>query len=61
MSLHGEEHASALQELTLLLMPLFDPELSQSVKAKDVIALWLTGAFTSDTNARRSYQWRATD
>ena len=39
-----EGYASALQELTPLLMPLFNPELPQSIKAKEVIIFCLTGA-----------------
>ena len=42
--LREESHASALQELTPLLMPLFNPELPQSIKAKEIIILCLTGA-----------------
>ena len=39
-----EGHASALQELTPLLMPLFNPGLPQSIKAKETIIFCLTGA-----------------
>ena len=42
--LREEGYASALQELTPLLMPLFNPELPQSIKAKEVIIFCLTGA-----------------
>ena len=42
--LREEGHASALQELTPLLMPLFNPELPQSIKAKETIIFCLTGA-----------------
>ena len=43
-SLCEEGHASALQELTPLLIPLFNPELPQSIKAKETIIFCLTGA-----------------
>ena len=39
-----EGYASALQELTPLLMPLFNPESPQSRKAKETIIFCLTGA-----------------
>ena len=39
-----EGHASALQELTPLLTPLFNPGLPQSIKAKETIIFCLTGA-----------------
>ena len=39
-----EGHASALQEMTPLLMPLFNPELPHSIKAKETIIFCLTGA-----------------
>ena len=42
--LREEDYASALQELTPLLMPLFNPNLPQSIKAEEVIIFCLTGA-----------------
>ncbi|MCJ1391512.1 hypothetical protein MMC18_004376 [Xylographa bjoerkii] len=40
----GEGNASALEELTPLLMPLFNPKLPQSIKPKEIIVFCLTGA-----------------
>ena len=42
--LRGESNASCLEELTPLLMPLFDQDLPQSIKPKEVIIFCLTGA-----------------
>ena len=42
--LREEGHTSALEELTPLLMPLFNPKLPHSIKAKETIIFCLTGA-----------------
>ena len=44
MPLQGEDCARALQELTPLLMPLFNPKSTQSIRAKETIIFCLTGA-----------------
>lgn len=44
MPLQEGYYARALQELTPLLMPLFNPELPQSIRAKETIVFCLTGA-----------------
>ena len=42
--LREEGHTSALEELTPLLMPLFNPQLPHSIKANETIIFCLTGA-----------------
>ena len=44
MPLQEGHYARALEELTPLLMPLFNPELPQSIRAKETIIFCLTGA-----------------